>query len=126
MISSELSPFHAGLRFFIEVAALACWGIAGWHLTGSPLRWLLAIGLPLAGATVWGTFRTPGDASANGGAPVPVSGVVRLAIEFDVLIGAAIAVAAFWRPWPGILLAVAVVAHYAMTVPRVRWLLAQR
>lgn len=126
MPSSELSALQAVLRFLIELAALVMWCIAGWNITDSSLRWMLAIALPLACAVVWGTFRVPGDASASGEAPIPVPGIVRLLLELDVLFGAAVAGAVFWKPFPAAVLAVATVGHYAATTSRVRWLLAHR
>lgn len=122
---SELGPAQAGFRFVIEILAITSWAIVGWNLTDRPVRAALAVVLPLVAAVVWGTFRAPGDHGA-GGAPVAVPGVVRLIIELDVLLGAAIAVAVVWRWTFGVALGVAVVAHYATTLPRVRWLLRQR
>lgn len=123
---SSLSPAQAGFRFLIEVVALICWGLVGWQVTDGTARWLLVIALPLAAAITWGTFRAPDDHSANGESPVPVNGIVRLFIELDILLGAAVLVTVVWRPFVGAALGVAVLIHYAMTIDRVRWLLAQR
>ena len=123
---SALAPAHAAVRFLIEIAALVCWGVAGWHVTGGAMRWVLVVALPVVAAVLWGTFRAPGDHSADGGAPVAVPGTVRLLIELDVLLGAALVVALTWRPVVGMVLAAVVLTHYATTVPRVRWLLRQR
>lgn len=123
---SELPATQAGFRFLIEIVALVCWGIVGWNVTDSGLRWLLVIALPLAAAFLWGTFRAPDDHSANGESPVPVPGLVRLLIELDVLLGAAFLTAFIWQPWLGIALGTAVIVHYATTFERVRWLLDQR
>jgi hypothetical protein len=123
---SELTPFQSVFRFAIELTALVCWGISGWQIADGPFRWLLVVALPVVAAAIWGTFRAPDDHSANGQAPIAVPGVVRLCLELDVLLGAAIVTALVWSPTVGIALAVAVVAHYATTVPRIRWLLAQR
>lgn len=122
---SALGPAQAGFRFLIEVLAITSWAIVGWHLTDGPARLVLVVVLPLAAAVVWGTFRAPGDHSA-GGAPVAVPGPVRLVIELDVLLGAAVAVALVRRWTFGVALAVAVLAHYATTMRRVHWLLRQR
>lgn len=122
---SHLGPVQAGFRFVLELAALAAWAIVGWQLVDGPARVVLAIVLPLVAAVLWGTFRAPGDHSA-GGAPVAVPGTVRLIIELDVLLGAAVAVALVANPPFGIVLGVAVLAHYVTTLPRVRWLLRQR
>jgi hypothetical protein len=123
---SELRPGHAAFRFLIELAALSCWALVGWHLADGAARWALAIALPLVAGVVWATFRTPGDHSAGGGAPVAVPGTVRLLIELDVLLGAAIAVGFVRSRTLGVALAAAVVVHYATTLARIRWLLRQR
>src|SRR6266511_3997628 len=69
---------NLALRFFLELAALYFIGYWGWTQHAGVLRYLLAIGLPLLAAIIWGVFRVLGD----GGAPrVRVSGIVRLLIE---------------------------------------------
>lgn len=123
---SELSPAQAAFRFVLEIAALVGWGLVGWHTVDGIARWVLVVVLPVAAAAVWGTFRAPGDHSANGGAPVAVHGVVRLAIELVVLLGAAVLSAIVWRRTPGLVLGALIVVHYATTPARVRWLVAQR
>ncbi len=123
---SELTPVQAALRFLVEMAALACWGIVGWQLTNGVARWILVVVLPVAAVTIWGTFRTPDDHSAKGHAPIAVPGPIRLAIELCVLLGAAIAAGLVWRPAVAITLAAAVLLHLATTPRRIRWLLDQR
>jgi hypothetical protein len=72
------NPINLALRFFLELAALYCMGYWGWNQHDGFLRYILAFGLPLFAAVIWGTFRVPGD----GGAPrVRVPGVVRLLLE---------------------------------------------
>ena len=124
--ASELSPAQSGLRFLLEIAALGCWAIIGWQITDGGARWVLTIVLPLVAAAVWATFRVPGDRSAKGNAPVPVPGLVRLFVEIDVLLGAAVIVAVVGRPLLGIVLATAVIFHIAATHRRIGWLLARR
>ena len=123
---SALHPAVAGFRFLLEVAALVFWGIVGWQIAGGIGRWVLVIVVPVGAAVVWGTFRAPGDHSADGGAPVAVHGAVRLAIEFVVLLGAALLSTIVWRRTPGLILGALIVVHYATTPARVRWLVAQR
>ena len=122
---SELSSAQAAFRFALEVAALVFWGIVGWQIAGGIGRWVLVIVLPVAAAVVWGTFRAPGDHSADGGAPVAVHGAVRLVIEFVVLLGAALLSAIVWRRTPGLIFGALIVIHSATTTARVRWLVAQ-
>ena len=51
---------NLGLRFLLELAALAAVGWWGWHIGGSTLgRLVLAIVLPLGVALVWGAFIAP-------------------------------------------------------------------
>lgn len=123
---SGLTAAQAAFRFMLELLALASWAIVGWNLTDGAVRWAAVIVLPVVAAGAWGTFRAPGDHSAGGGAPVAVHGAVRLVLELGVLLGAAVAVALVWRWTFGVALAVAVLAHYAATMRRVRWLLQQR
>jgi hypothetical protein len=72
------NPLNLGLRFALELAGLAAMGYWGWTRPGGFLRFGLAAGVPLIAATLWGVFRVPND---PGKAPVPVPGVVRLALE---------------------------------------------
>jgi hypothetical protein len=123
---SALSPVQAGLRFLVEIAALVCWGVVGWNLGSDALRWVLAGLLPVLAAIIWISFRVPGDQSASGDAPVSVPGIVRLFIEFDVLLGGAIFAILIGAQVLGSIVFIAVCVHYLLTIPRVRWLLAQR
>lgn len=123
--TSALPPVHAALRFALEVGALVCWGVVGWSVADGLLRWVLVVALPVAGGAAWAVFRTPGDESAGGTAPVPVAGGVRLGLELGLLLGGAALCIAVGRPVLGGALAVGVVVHLATTVGRTRWLLAQ-
>jgi hypothetical protein len=123
---SALPPVQAGLRFLVELAALVCWGVVGWNLGSGPMRWVLAGLLPILAAIIWISFRVPGDQSAGGDAPVSVPGIVRLFIEFDVLLGGAIFAILTGAQVLGSIVFIAVCVHYLLTIPRVRWLLAQR
>jgi len=121
-----MAPWNLGLRFGLELAALAGFGTAAWRLTDDVWRWVAVIGVPLAAAVTWGVFNVPGDPSRSGEAPVAVPGAVRLAIELTMLGGGA---AAFILNGPrpvGVTLAVIVVFHYALSIDRVEWLLGRR
>lgn len=114
------------LRFLLELAAVAGFGLAGWNLGDSPLwRWPLVLLLPLAAAALWGIFAVPGDPSRSGAAPVPVSGGVRLLLELLVLCGGA---AAWWiagHRTAALVLAILVAVHYGLSADRIAWLLRQ-
>lgn len=123
---SALTPAQAGFRFLVELAALACWAVVGWEVGGDGVGWVLAIGLPVVAASTWATFRVPGDLSAGQGGPIPVPGVVRLVIELDVLVLGAVFAIVVGQVVLGVAVLLAVVAHYLLTLRRVRWLLARR
>ncbi len=75
-------PVNLAVRFFLELSALASFGIWGWRLREDGWRFALALAIPLTAAALWGTFAVPDDPSRSGSAPVPVPGILRLAIEF--------------------------------------------
>ena len=126
----ELPAWQLVLRFVLELAALVAWGLAGWELTGDALggwlRWLVALVLVSAAAGAWGTFRVDGDSGGDTKeAPVRVPGTVRLVLELVVLLGGAVAVTWAGETVFGVVLGVLVVFHYATTMRRTTWLLAQ-
>lgn len=119
----SIHPLNLGLRFVLEIAALLAIGAWGLNLSEGPVRYLWAIGLPLAAAAAWGIFRVPDDASASGKAPVPIPGVLRLGLECGLF---GFAIWALFDRGSTTLAAVCtalVVMHYGVSVDRIRWLL---
>src|SRR4051812_2430329 len=82
------------LRVLLEIAALIALGLWGRSLNPGWAGWLFALLFPIVAATAWGTFAVRGDPSRSGKAPVPVPGVLRLALELVVLFGGAAGLAA--------------------------------
>lgn len=115
-------PVNLAFRFLLELAALSGMAIGAYALGTGASAWLLAVAIPLVAMVAWGTFRVPGDGSASGEAPIAVPGVVRLLIELDVF-AASVFLLWFASPRAAMLLAAAVVIHYALSLDRVRWLL---
>jgi hypothetical protein len=113
---------NSAFRFALEIAGLIAIGYWGYARTDGGARWLLVLVPPLIIASVWAVFRVPGD----GGDPVvTVPGIARLGIETLVF---ALAIAALYfasQPIMTLLLAIAVLTHYAIGWERVRWLLQQ-
>ena len=72
------NPINLGVRFILELVLLYALGFWGWTQHAGLWRYVLVIALPLLAAVLWGTFRVPEDASANGKAPVRVPGWLRL------------------------------------------------
>ena len=117
------NPANLALRFALELAALAAlsvWALAQVHGAASIV---LAVILPLIAATLWGTFRVPGDASASGRAPVPVPGIVRLLLEVALFALGVLALVAAAYTAAGTGLGIAVAVHYALSYDRIIWLL---
>jgi len=109
--------------FLLEAAMFICIGVWGWHLgNGGFFGGVLAAFFVVIAAGVWGPCRAPGDLP-RGESRVPVSGPVRLLIEFTVL---GLAVYGIWAAGSraaGETLLTAGVIHYALTWERIRWLL---
>ena len=122
-------PVNLAFRFLLEVAALLGMGFGTYAIVSDAvptgLAWVLALAVPLVAATAWVTFNVPGDRSRSGEAPVPVPGIVRLLVEFNVFL---VAVVLLWfaSPTAAIVLALGVIVHYALSVDRIRWLIAAR
>jgi predicted outer membrane lipoprotein len=116
-------PINLALRFLLEISALAAIGFWGWKQGEGGLRFILAIGVPVFAASVWGTFAVPEDSSRSGKAPVPVSGILRLVIE------SAFFSFATWSLYKatGLLLAcifgIVTIIHYAISYDRLIWLI---
>lgn len=109
------NPLNLALRFLLELAilaALACWG---WSHGEGAMRWVLAIGSPLAAAILWGVFRVPND----GGPPViTVPGPARLLLE-ALLFGLAIwGLALSGHQTLALIFGAVTVAHYAISYDR--------
>ncbi|UCI09102.1 YrdB family protein [Mesorhizobium sp. B1-1-8] len=113
------------LRFLLELAALLGLGMAGWSLSDGWLRWILAPGLPLVAAALWGTFAVRDDPSRSGRAPVPVPGAVRLALELIILFGGAAGYHLAGYTTTGIVIAVLIAISYVFSLDRLAWLLRQ-
>jgi hypothetical protein len=118
-------PINLIVRFLLELCALAIAGYWGWAQHKGPLRYLLAFGVPLLLAILWGTLAVPDDPSRSGRAPVPVPGVVRLILELGLFAFAIWALYAVNRPALGLALAVIVVLHYVLSYDRIAWLVRQ-
>jgi len=116
-------PANLFLRFLLEITALISLGIWGWNQSESWFRFVLAVGIPVTLAVIWGTFAVPNDPSRSGSAPVITAGFIRLIIEFGIF-GLAI-----WSlndmGWNKMSLTfgIVVLVHYLISYDRVVWLL---
>jgi len=100
-----MRAFNLGLRFVLEVGALAALAYGGWHVPGPLwLRIVLAVVLPLAAAVVWGRWVAPK-------ASHPIPDPLRLVPEWIVFGGATIALVATGHPLLATALAVLAAAN---------------
>jgi hypothetical protein len=122
----RMRPLNLLSRFLLEIAALVALGNWGYGMVENGLRYVLAAGIPLLAAAVWGIFAVPGDPSRSGKAPVPVSGGLRLAIELAFFALAAFAMYASGMQTLALIFAAAIAVHYLVSIQRIKWLLAQK
>ncbi len=119
------NPINLGLRFLLEVLALLALGYWGSQQGTGIISIVLAIGIPVIAAIVWGTFAVPNDPSRSGKAPVVVPGIVRLIIELALFASATVALFALGLNLPAIIFAAVVVIHYVISYDRIIWLFQQ-
>ncbi len=111
-----IQALNMGLRFVLELIALAAIGYGGWHLGEGPfLSWGLAVGLVVVAAFCWGAFRVSGD----GGPPlVETPPQLRLLLEAIVFGGAVGLLALAGQSVLALILGVVIVIHYAIGYQR--------
>ncbi len=118
-------PANLALRFVLEMGALVAMGTWGWHRTAGPWRYLFAFAVPVVAMALWGVFAVPHDPSRSGNAPVPVPGVLRLALEAGFFGFATWAMFSSGHRLPALIFGALVLTHYALSFDRLAWLLRQ-
>ena len=118
-------PINLAIRFLLELSALLAMGVWGWRQGEGWVRFVLAVGIPIIVAVVWGVFAVPNDPSRSGTAPVAVPGILRLAIELAVFVLAIWALYDLGYPGLGWILGIVVAIHYITSYDRILWLIAQ-
>lgn len=116
-------PINLASRFFLEILALIAIGYGGWAAGEGLLRYLLAIGLPLLMAVLWGAFRTPNEPHLPKHGTFPIPGWVRLLLEAVVFGGGAWGLFSTGLVTTAWIYTLAVLIHYAFSYDRVAWLL---
>ena len=116
-------PLNLMLRFLLELAVLVASGIWGWNQFDGWLRFVVAIGIPIVLAAIWGVFAVPNDPSRSGKAPVPVPGWFRLIIEMLFFcFGTYVLYDLGWKT-SGLIMGGLVILHYVCSFDRLEWLL---
>ncbi|MEU0941363.1 YrdB family protein [Streptomyces canus] len=116
-------PWALGVRFVLELAALACFGFWAWVTAPAPLRYVSVIAVPVVVAVLWGAFATPDDASRSGKAVIATPGPLRLLLELVVFFGGAAALYTAGAHTSALLLGSALVVYHLLSWDRVLWLL---
>jgi hypothetical protein len=101
-------PANDGLRFFLELSALAAVSYWGWSEHDGLWRWVLVVAAPLAIAVVWGQWVAPK-------ARRRVRDPWKLLIELLVFGAGVAALFDADQPTPAIVLAGAAALHLALT-----------
>jgi hypothetical protein len=114
---SVLRGANLGLRFVLELSAIAAVAYWGWTTGDGALAWVLALGAALAVVAVWALFVSPK-------AKVEVARPAGLAIELAVWLAAGAALYASGHPLLAVAFAVVAVAsgslNYAWSDERER------
>ena len=121
-------PLNLAIRFLLELTALVALGIWGWQQGHNGYAWLgyvLAMGLPIMAAAIWGIFNVPDDPSRSGKAPVIVAGTLRLLIELTFFSFACWALYDLGYTTFCMVLGGVVVVHYLVSYDRIFWLMKQ-
>lgn len=118
-------PINLTIRFLLEILALVSVGIWGWKQSDGWLRYVLAIGIPIILAIIWGTFAVPNDPSRSGSAPIVTPGVIRLIIEFFIFTFATWSLYDMGLNKTSLAFGVIVVLHCIISYDRIIWLLSQ-
>lgn len=116
-------PLNLAVRFLLEIAALVGMGYWGWTQNDGLWRWVLAIGVPIGAAVLWGTFAVPDDPSRSGNAPVPIPGILRLFLELLFFALATFLLIASQLISVSVTFAIITIIHYAISYDRILWLL---
>ena len=118
-------PINLIIRFLLELTALIAIGIWGWKLSDGWIGFVLALGMPIIVAAVWGTFAVPNDPSRSGAAPIAVPGFVRLTIELAIFAFATWTVCDLGCTGLSVVLGIVVVVHYIISYDRIIWLISR-
>lgn len=116
-------PINLTIRFLLELAALTSVGLWGWRQSDGWMKFVLAFGIPIILAAIWGIFAVPNDPSRSGSAPIVISGIVRLIIELAFFAFATWSLYELGYTSLSWVLGLAVVAHYIVAYDRIMWLI---
>jgi len=117
---------NAIIRFLLEIGALLTYANWGYSQSEGLSRVLLAVGLPLLFAAIWGVFAVKGDPSRSGKTVVRTPGLIRLLLELGLFTGAALMLLDLEYMFLGWIFGGVVLVHYLVSHKRLAWLLKQK
>jgi len=119
-------PVNLIVRFLLEISALIAGGLWGWNWGDNVwMHYLLAIGIPVLMASIWGIFAVPEDPSRSGKSPVITPGIIRLMIEFSFFGFACCALYDLNYMPLSYVFGIITIIHYIASYDRVLWLLSR-
>ena len=118
-------PANLAIRFIIELIALGAGGYWGYKQGVGWSKYLFAAGIVVLLALIWGTFAVPDDPSRSGSAPIPVPGMLRLAIELSFFAFACWCLYDLGFIKWSLGLGIVVFLHCAISYDRIAWLVEQ-
>lgn len=121
----KIQSINLAIRFGLELAALIAVGTWGWRQGDGWARYVLALGIPLAMAIIWGVFNVPDDPSRSGNAPVIVPGIVRLILELAFFFTAIWALYNMGYHRISMAFAIITLLHYLVSFNRIIWLISR-
>jgi hypothetical protein len=119
-------PLNSAVRLLLEMAAIASFGIWGYHQTETGIRILLAILMPLGFAVVWGVFAVRDDPSRSGKTVVQTPGIIRLLLELGLFGIAAWMFLDQGYSLSAIVFGAVALVHYAFSWDRIAWLIKRK
>jgi len=118
-------PINLTIRFLLELTALIAIGIWGWNLNDNWLGFVLAPGIPIIVAAIWGIFAVPDDPSRSGKALIAIPGIVRLLIELAIFAFATLSIYDFGFTGLSCIFGSIIAIHYIVSYDRIIWLIKQ-
>ena len=116
-------PLNLAVRFLLEIFALISVSMWGWKQYDGWLQYVLAFGMPVLLAAIWGTFAVPDDPSRSGKTLIVTSGILRLAIELGIFSFATWSLYDIGFISISIVFGSIVLAHYIVSYDRIKWLI---
>lgn len=117
------NPVNLAVRFLLELTAIFCFGKWGYSLPESKaISILLAIGMVLLFAILWGVFAVKNDPSRSGKTVIHTSGPLRLVLELTLFGAAAWMLYDLTFTKTALIFSALVVLHYIFSYDRIRWL----